>query len=125
KITELKLKSPEGNPLSPARVFNLMFSTQAGPVEDTSAKVYLRPETAQGMFVNFKNVLDTFHPKLPFGIAQIGRNFRNEIAPRDLIFRVRELEIMELEYFIQEKTWEEKFEYWQSQMMEWFKLLGF
>jgi glycyl-tRNA synthetase len=87
--------------------------------------VYLRPETAQGMFVNFKNIIDSYHPKLPFGIAQIGRNFRNEIAPRDFIFRVRELEIMELEYFIEEKAWEEKFEYWRNEMQAWFRALGF
>jgi glycyl-tRNA synthetase len=86
--------------------FNMMFKTSVGSVDGTDTTVYLRPETAQGMFVNFKNIIDTFHPKLPFGIAQIGRNFRNEIAPRDFIFRVRELEIMEFEYFIEEKAWE-------------------
>ena len=100
KIKELKLKSPDGNDLSDVRMFNMMFSTQAGPIDDTSAKVYLRPETAQGMFVNFKNVIDSIHPKLPFGLAQIGKNFRNEITPRDFIFRVREFDIMEFEYFI-------------------------
>jgi glycyl-tRNA synthetase len=124
-IKEKKIKSPEGNELSVPQQFNMMFKTSVGSVDGTDTTVYLRPETAQGMFVNFKNILDTYHPKLPFGIAQIGRNFRNEIAPRDFIFRVRELEIMEFEYFIAEKTWEEKFAYWQEQMLGWFKLLGF
>jgi glycyl-tRNA synthetase len=94
-------------------------------VDGSDMTVYMRPETAQGMFVNFKNIVDSYHPKLPFGIAQIGRNFRNEIAPRDFIFRVRELEIMEFEYFIAEKEWQEKFEYWREKMQEWFILLGF
>src|ERR1700683_1073773 len=75
KIQELKLKSPDGNELTPVRLFNMMFKKQIGPIDDTSALVYLRPETAQGMFVNFKNVLDTMHPKLPFGLAQVGKNF--------------------------------------------------
>ncbi len=119
-------KCPEcGGVLSEPRQFNMMFKTSVGSVDGSDTTVYLRPETAQGMFVNFKNVIDSFHPKLPFGMAQIGRNFRNEIAPRDFIFRVRELEIMELEYFIEEKMWEEKFEYWLEQMMGWFTLLGF
>ena len=77
------------------------------------------------MFVNFKNIQDTYHPKLPFGLAQIGRAFRNEIAPREFLFRVRELEIMEFEYFLEEKDWEEQFEYWRAQMHEWFALIGF
>lgn len=124
KIKELKLKSPDGNELSPVRQFNLMFETRIGPVEDTSAQVYLRPETAQGMFVNFKNVLDSVHPRLPFGIAQIGKNFRNEITPRDFIFRVRELEIMELEYFIRANEWEQHFEAWQKSSNDWFKRIG-
>ena len=124
KIVELKLKSPDGNALSPARVFNLMFSTQAGPIDDTSSKVYLRPETAQGMFVNFKNVLDSIHPKLPFGIAQIGKNFRNEITPRDFIFRVRELEIMEFEYFIRAADWESTFEELHKLSLAWYERIG-
>ena len=84
----------------PARQFNMMFKTTVGALEDADSISYLRPETAQGMFVNFKNILDTFHPKLPFGMAQIGKAFRNEIAPRDFIFRVREFEQMEIEYFV-------------------------
>jgi glycyl-tRNA synthetase len=119
-------KCPDcGGKLGEARQFNMMFRTTVGSVDGSDTTVYLRPETAQGMFVNFKNIIDSFHPRLPFGIAQIGRNFRNEIAPRDFIFRVRELEIMEFEYFIEEKTWQEKFEYWRLQMHEWFKALGF
>ncbi len=124
KIRELGLKSPEGNPLSPARVFNLMFRTQIGPIEDTAAQVYLRPETAQGMFVNFKNVLDTLHPRLPFGLAQIGKNFRNEITPRDFIFRVRELEIMELEYFIRAEEWEKSFDELHEATLAWYRRIG-
>ncbi len=124
-MKEKGIKSPEGNELSTPQQFNMMFKTSVGSVDGSDTTVYLRPETAQGMFVNFKNIIDSYHPKLPFGLAQIGRNFRNEIAPRDFIFRVRELEIMEFEYFIDEKTWEERFEYWRDQMQAWFRLLGF
>jgi len=105
------------------RQFNLMFETKIGA--EGTQKSYLRPETAQGMFVNFKNVIDSFHPRLPFGIAQIGKAFRNEIAPRDFIFRVRELEIMELEYFIKGHEWEKQFEYWKNETHRWFQALGF
>jgi glycyl-tRNA synthetase len=105
--------------------FNMMFKTSVGSVEGGDMPVYLRPETAQGMFVNFKNIVDSYHPKLPFGIAQIGKAFRNEIAPRDFIFRVRELEIMEFEYFLKEEEWQELYEYWLTKMREWFSLLGF
>src|SRR3569623_678244 len=115
-IKEKKIKSPDGNELSMPQQFNMMFKTSVGSVDGTDTTVYMRPETAQGMFVNIKNIFDSFHPRLPFGLAQIGRNFRNEIAPRDFIFRVRELEIMELEYFIEEKTWADQFEYWLKQM---------
>lgn len=124
KIRELKLKSPDGNALSDVRQFNMMFETRAGVVEDTSSLVYLRPETAQGMFVNFKNVVDTMRPRLPFGIAQIGKSFRNEITPKDFIFRVRELEIMELEYFIRPGEWEKPFEYWLGEMKRWMERIG-
>lgn len=88
-----------GGALGTTRQFNMMFQTQIGAVEDSASTVYLRPETAQGIFVNFKNILDSYHPKLPFGIAQIGKAFRNEITPRDFLFRVREFEQMEIEYF--------------------------
>lgn len=119
-------KCPDcGGKLGEARQFNMMFKTSVGSVDGSDTTVYLRPETAQGMFVNFKNIIDTFHPKLPFGIAQMGKAFRNEIAPRDFVFRVRELELMEFEYFIDEKTWEEKFTYWQEQIRAWFTKLGF
>jgi len=99
-IKEKKVKSPDGNPVGDVRQFNMMFKTHVGASQDEASVSYLRPETAQGMFVNFKNILDTFHPKLPFGMAQIGKAFRNEIAPRDFIFRLRELEQMEIEYFV-------------------------
>ena len=123
-ILERGLKSPEGNPLSAPQQFNMMFKTSVGSIEGGEMPVYLRPETAQGMFVNFKNIQDSFHPKLPFGIAQIGKSFRNEIAPREFVFRVRELEIMELEYVLKEEEWEEKFEYWRKEMHAWFDLIG-
>ncbi len=113
-----------GSPTGEARNFNMMFQTQIGAVEDSSATVYLRPETAQGMFVNFKNIVDSFHPKLPFGTAQIGKAFRNEITPRDFIFRVREFEQMEIEYFIRENDWEKQFEYWKDEMIEWMDIVG-
>lgn len=104
-------KCPEckvGN-LGETRNFNMMFKTQVGAMEDSSSTVYLRPETAGGMFVNFKNIMDSLHPKLPFGMAQIGKAFRNEITPRDFVFRLREMEQMEIEYFINPADWEEKF----------------
>ena len=96
------------------RQFNMMFKTQTGATEDESSVTYLRPETAGGIFVNFKNVIDSFHPKLPFGIAQIGKAFRNEIAPRDFIFRSREFEQMEIEYFVRPGEWEAAFEEWRK-----------
>ncbi|MCR4311290.1 MAG: glycine--tRNA ligase [Candidatus Taylorbacteria bacterium] len=124
-IKEMHITSAEGNELSAPQQFNMMFRTTVGSVQGEDTTVYLRPETAQGMFVNFKNIVDSFHPKLPFGIAQIGRSFRNEIAPRDFIFRVRELEIMEFEYFVRKEEWEKRFEYWLEQMRQWFSALGF
>lgn len=106
------------------RQFNMMFKTTVGPVEDENSISYLRPETAQGMFTNFKNVLDSFYPDLPFGLAQIGRTFRNEISPRDFVFRSREFELMELEYFVDPKDWQKDFEIWQKKSHEWFDALG-
>ena len=103
--------------------FNEMFKTQIGVGVD-AATSYLRPETAQGIFVNFKNTVDAFHPKLPFGIAQIGKAFRNEIAPRDFIFRQREFEQMEVEYFIRSADWEKYFEYWRGEMIDWMEDIG-
>lgn len=123
-IKEKSIKSPEGNELSEVRVFNLMFETNVGPIHDENSKAYLRPENAQAMFVNYKNVVDTFYPDLPFGIAQIGRAFRNEISPREFIFRVREFDLMEFEYFVHPSQWEDLFEYWRTQFHEWIKALG-
>lgn len=123
-IQEHAVLSPEGNALGEVRAFNMMLETRVGAVEDTSAISYLRPETAQGIFVNYKNVLDTMNPKLPFGIAQIGKAFRNEITPRDFIFRLRELEQMEIEYFINEATWEAQFQYWFDEQQEFFASIG-
>ncbi len=104
-------KCPDcGGELGEARQFNMMFKTNAGPIESDESITYLRPETAQGMFVNFKNVLDSIHPTLPFGLAQIGKAFRNEIAPRDFVFRSREFEQMEIEYFVKPTEWKQTFE---------------
>lgn len=113
-----------GGELGDLRQFNMMFKTQIGAAEDDSAVAYLRPETAGGIFVNFKNVVDSMHPKVPFGIAQIGKAFRNEIAPRDFIFRVRELEQMEIEYFVKEAQWSEHFEHWRNAMWQWVDAVG-
>jgi len=112
------------NTFGEPRQFNLMFRTNVGPLEDDNSLTYLRPELAQGMFVDYKNIIDTFYPDLPFGIAQVGRAFRNEIAPRDFIFRVRELEMMEFEYFIRESEWEKYFEQWRNDVHGWFDKLG-
>ena len=108
--------------LGEERNFNLMFETQVGAQGNT--KSYLRPETAQGIFVNFKNVVDTMRPKLPFGIAQIGKAFRNEIAPRDFVFRSREFEQMEIEYFIEEENWKDEFEKWREAIWNWVDRMG-
>ena len=113
-----------GGKLIEAQKFNMMFQTKVGASEDSSAVSYLRPETAQGIFVNFKNTVDAFHPKLPFGIAQIGKAFRNEITPRDFIFRVREFEQMEIEYFVRKDDWEKYFEYWKGEMLDWMEEVG-
>ncbi len=111
------------DPTEDGKQFNVMFKTQIGAgIEATTS--YLRPETAQGMFVNFKNTVDAFHPKLPFGTAQIGKAFRNEIAPRDFIFRQREFEQMEIEYFVRASEWEKYFEYWKDEMLAWMEEVG-
>lgn len=136
-IIEKDIKSPDGNDLSDVRTFNMMFRTFVGPMQgeevdvnnpldeednkkqksttksityDASSVSYLRPETAQGIFTNYKNVVDNFYPDLPFGLAQQGKAFRNEISPRDFIFRSREFEQMEIEYFVHPEKWEESFE---------------
>ncbi len=107
-----------------ARPFNLMFKTFVGPVEESASQVYLRPETAQAMFTNFDNVVTSMRRKLPFGIAQIGRSFRNEITPGNFIFRDREFEQMEMEYFCKPGTDEEWHEHWIEARFNWFKALG-
>jgi len=127
-------RSPDfGGRLTEPRMFNLMFSTHAGPVADDANKVYLRPETAQGIFVNFENVRETMRRKLPFGIAQMGKSFRNEITPRNFIFRVREFEQMEIEFFCHPtevakklgvRNDEEWHEYWIGERYNWYRKLG-
>lgn len=114
----------DGGELTEPRNFNLMFATHVGPVEESAQKVYLRPETAQGMFVNFLNVLNSMRRKLPFGIAQTGRSFRNEITPRNFIFRVREFEQMEMEFFCTPGTDDEWFEHWRMERMNWYTRFG-
>lgn len=154
-IAEHGIKSPDGNPLSKSRTFNMMFETFIGPnsravfqgsvnqgpgganfimkpgadsddvvMHNQSDIIYLRPETAQGIFTNFKNVVDSFYPDLPFGIAQQGKAFRNEISPRDFVFRSREFEQMEIEYFVNPENWEAEFEKWVDLCKEWFAALG-
>lgn len=116
------------NNFTAPRNFNLMFKTFVGPIENEDSVAYLRPETAQGMFVNFQNILNSSRKKIPFGIAQIGKAFRNEITPKNYIFRSREFEQMEIEYFIEkpteDKEWEEHFDYWRKEMWEWIDFLG-
>ena len=124
QIEDKEICAECGGKLGDEKKFNMMFATQIGAVEDSSATVYLRPETAQGMFVNFKNVMDSIHPKLPFGLAQIGKAFRNEITPRDFIFRQREFEQMEIEYFLNPTDWEKYFTYWRAEMLEWMENIG-
>jgi len=123
-IKDNDVKSPAGNPLSEVRTFNMMFKTTVGPVADDSSISYLRPETAQGIFTNYKNVVDSYYPDLPFGLAQQGKAFRNEISPRDFIFRSREFEQMEIEYFVNPEKWEESFEHWRQQVWKWTQALG-
>ncbi len=110
--------------LTEARQFNMMFKTQVGPVEGSAATAYLRPETAQGIFTNFLNVVNTMRVKLPFGIGQIGKSFRNEIVTGNFIFRTREFEQMEMEYFCRPEEAPEKFRYWVEQRLAWYKSIG-
>ena len=127
-------KCPEcGGKLGEARQFYMMLETRIGAAalnpdgsgkEDDASVAYLRPETAQGIFTNFKNIVDSFHPKLPFGIAQIGKAFRNEIAPRDFLFRVRELEQMEVEYFVKPDEWEKTFLMWRKEINVFIEHIG-
>ena len=118
-------KCPEcGGKLGEARQFSMMLETHIGAAEDDASLAYLRPETAQGIFTNFKNIVDTFHPQLPFGIAQIGKAFRNEIAPRDFLFRLREIEQMEIEYFVKPGDWKESFEMWRKEIQKFIVMVG-
>jgi glycyl-tRNA synthetase len=123
-IIEKQIKSPNGNALSEVRTFNMMFTTTVGPVADEKSVSYLRPETAQGIFTNYKNVVDTFYPDLPFGLAQQGKAFRNEISPRDFIFRSREFEQMEIEYFVDPAKWEESFDALLENVHDYLAALG-
>jgi glycyl-tRNA synthetase len=127
RFREDKLDDPDTCPscgktgtFTEARAFNLMFKTQAGPVEGSGADAYLRPETAQGMFVNFANVLQTTRKKPPFGIAQVGKSFRNEITPQNWIFRTREFEQMELEFFVPPAEGQQWYEYWCTERLDWY-----
>lgn len=121
---EFKCPNCDVSDWTDSRQFNLMFKTSIGPLEDSKSTVYLRPETAQGMFVNFKNIQQSMRLKLPFGVAQIGKAFRNEITPGNFIFRILEFEQMEIEYFVNEKNWEKWFNHWQDQMQKWLIDIG-
>ena len=123
-IREKNIKSPAGNDLSEVRTFNMMFKTSVGAINDEASVSYLRPETAQGIFTNYKNVVDSYYPDLPFGMAQQGKAFRNEISPRDFIFRSREFEQMEIEYFVDPANWEESFEMWRKLVWDWCVAIG-
>lgn len=118
-------KCPDcGGEFTKAEQFNLLFKTFLGPVENKSAEVYLRGELAQAMFVNFKNVLNTNRVNVPFGIASQGKVFRNEITPGNFIFRTREFDLMEFEFFIKEEEWQKWFEYWRMEMRSWLEIIG-
>ena len=118
-----KKKCPDcGGELGEEKAFNLMFPVNMGSSSDSIA--YLRGEIAPGMFLNFKNIIDTIHPNLPFGLAQIGKAYRNEIAPRDFLFRVREFDLMEFEFFLKESDWEKYFEIWRMEMWKWIDRVG-
>ncbi len=125
-IVEKGITSKDGNSFSEAKNFNLLFPVKMGASSESSTTAYLRGELAQGMFTNYKNVVDSIHPKLPFGLAQTGKAFRNEIAARDFIFRTREFDLMEFEYFFDPRTsdWEELFEMWRLEMYAWMEHVG-
>ncbi len=125
-INEMKLKSPNGNELSEPKRFNQLFETEVGIVAGEKNKAYLRGEIAQGLFMNFKNIIDSMHPRLPFGIGQVGKAFRNEITPGKFTFRTLEFDLMEFEYFFdpEKQNWEELFEYWKSEMQTFALSLG-
>ncbi len=124
-IKEKGIKSPDGNELSEPRKFNLLFETSLGTVEGEKSAIYLRGELAQSMFVDFKRILETTRAQVPFGIAQIGRVFRNEITPGNFTFRTLEFDLMEFEYFVREEEWEQWFNYWLEDMQAWVtKVIG-
>jgi glycyl-tRNA synthetase len=125
-VIDNKIKCPVCGKMdfTEARKFNLMFKTHQGVVENEGSVTYLRPETAQAMFVDFKNVMSSVNRKLPLGVAQIGKSFRNEITPGNFIFRTIEFEQMEIEYFIKEGDWQEKFEFWKNEMLAWLEFIG-
>ncbi|MBL8014796.1 MAG: glycine--tRNA ligase [Candidatus Doudnabacteria bacterium] len=125
-ISELKLKSPDGNELTEPKRFNQLFQTEVGIISGEKNKAYLRGEIAQGLFMNFKNILDSMHPKLPFGIGQAGKAFRNEITMGKFTFRTLEFDLMEFEYFFDHETqnWEELFEMWKKEMYDFAMKLG-
>src|SRR6266516_3925786 len=124
-VERLGLKCPvDGGPLSAPRRFNLMFKTFMGPVEEDAAVIYLRPETAQGSYINFKNVQGSSRKKLPFGIAQIGKSFRNEISPSNFVFRMREFEQMEMQYFVRPAEAAAEFEAWLPRRRDWYVQYG-
>lgn len=124
KKNEIKCPKCGKADFTDARVFNLLFQTHIGPTSNDSESVYIRGELAQSMFVNFKNYMDTSRKKIPFGIAQMGKCFRNEITPGNFIFRTIEFDLMEFEYFIKEEDWEEQFEYWLKEMKTWLDMVG-
>lgn len=123
-LEEKKCANCGGTDFTDTKQFNTMFKTNIGPIEDEKSVAYLRPETAQAMFVDFKNILDTTRRKLPFGIAQSGKAFRNEITPGNFIFRTREFDLMEFEYFVKPDDWEKWFEYWRQEMHRWLEAIG-
>lgn len=125
-IKEIGLKSPDGNPLNEPRTFNQLFETEVGIVTGAKNKAYLRGEIAQGLFMNFKNIIDSFHPKLPFGIGQVGKAFRNEITPGKFTFRTLEFDLMEFEYFFDPAIldWNTLFESWKAEMQAFSKSIG-
>ncbi len=119
-ITDHKIISPDGNELTPVKQFNLMFQTQLGSTEDETSTLYLRAETAQGMYVDFENILQSTHLKIPFGVAQQGRVFRNEITTGKFLFRMLEFQQMEIQYFFDGNNWEEQFEIWRKEIERWY-----
>ncbi|MDD5044606.1 MAG: glycine--tRNA ligase [Candidatus Omnitrophica bacterium] len=126
RIDKIGKTCPEcgGSSFTEPRAFNLMFKTSIGPLQDAQSTVYLRPETAQGMFVNFLNILDSRHPKLPFGLAQIGKAFRNEVTTGNFTFRTLEFEQMEIEYFVRPEDADKYYEYWVGARFDWYMNLG-